>query len=159
MTAPRLGATPVTGEKRSLFKLIGDVPTLVRELIRTEIELAKTEMIAKLKSAGIGAGFLAGAAVVLILFLGVLLTSAVLAFAQIMPGWLAALLVAGIVLVIAAVLGFVGYLILKKGIPPVPSDTIENIKHDLDAITGVGKRDDSEHVRHPGTGNGYARGA
>jgi uncharacterized membrane protein YqjE len=128
-------------KKKSLIGLLSDVPTLVRELVQGEIELLKTEMIRKLKALGIGAGLLIAAAVVLLFFIGVLLTAAILALALVMPGWLAALIVAFVLLVIAGILGLIGYRRLKKGIPPIPTETIHGLKKDLNAIKGVGKRE------------------
>jgi hypothetical protein len=127
-------------KKRSLLTLLTDVPTLVRELVQGEIELFKGEMIAKLKALGIGAGILAAAAVVLLFFVGVLLTAAIFALELVMPGWLAALVVAFALLVVAGILGLIGYRKLKKGIPPVPTETIHGLKKDLNAIKGIGKR-------------------
>jgi tetrahydromethanopterin S-methyltransferase subunit C len=127
--------------KRSLFQLLSDVPTLVRELVQGEIELFKAEMIRKLKALGIGAGLIAVAAVILLFFIGVLLTAAILGLATVMPAWLAALIVAFVLLVIAAIIGFVGYRALKKGIPPVPTETISGLKKDLRVVKGVGKRE------------------
>jgi hypothetical protein len=80
------------------------------------------------------------AVVVLLGMLGVLLTAGILALAQIMPGWLAALLVAALLLIIAVILGLIGYRILKKGIPPFPSESIDSLRRDLRAIKGIGKR-------------------
>lgn len=126
--------------KKSLFALIAEIPTLVTDLVQREIELVKTEIVTKLKALGAGAGVLAGALLVVLAMLGVLLTAAVLALSQVMPGWLAALLVAGVLLIIAAILGLIGYGILKKGIPPVPTEAIDSIRRDLKAIKGIGKR-------------------
>jgi uncharacterized membrane protein YqjE len=134
------GVPTGTPRKRSLLELIADIPTLVRELVVGEIELLKQEMIRKLKALGIGAGLIFGAAIILLGMIGVLLTSAVLALSLVMPGWLAALLVAALLLVIAVIVGLVGYRVLKKGIPPLPSQTIAGLKKDLNVIKGVGKR-------------------
>jgi hypothetical protein len=128
-------------KKRSLLQLLTDVPLLVRELVVGEIELLKQEMIRKLKALGIGAGLLVGALIFIFAMLGVLLTSAILGLGQIMPGWLAALLVAALLLIIAVILGLIGYRTLKKGIPPLPSETISGLKKDLNVIKGVGKRE------------------
>jgi len=136
-SASPTGSAP---RKKSLFALIADIPTLVTDLVQREIELVKTELIAKLKALGIGAGVIAGALLVLLAMLGVLLTAAILALSLIMPGWLAALLVAAVLLIIAVILGLVGYNILKKGIPPVPTESIDSIKRDIRAIKGIGKR-------------------
>jgi tetrahydromethanopterin S-methyltransferase subunit C len=127
--------------KRSLLELLTEVPLLVRELVAGEIELLKQEMIRKLKALGVGAGLIAGAVIVLLGMLGVLLTAAIFALSLVMPGWLAALLVAVVLLIGAVVLGLLGYRVLKMGIPPLPNETISGLKKDLNVIRGVGKRE------------------
>jgi len=126
-------------QKRSLLTLLTDLPNLVKELIAAEIEQLKAELIRKFTALGIGAGLIAGAAVVVLFAVGVLLTAAVLALALVMPGWLAALLVALVLLIIAAIIGWVGYSKLKDGIPPVPTESINSLKKDVDVVRGVGK--------------------
>ena len=126
--------------KRSVFALIADVPTQVGELVQREIDLIKTEMIAKLKALGAGVGILVGALAVLGFMVGVLLTAAVLALSLVLPGWAAALVVAGFLLIVAGILGLIGFRVLKRGIPPVPTEAIDSIKRDLRAIKGIGKR-------------------
>ena len=141
MTTPGPAYTEKSApRKRSLVELVTSIPTLVSDLVTREIELIKAEMIAKAKALGIGAGLIAGALVILLGMLGVLLTAAILALSEIMPGWLAALLVAAVLLIIAVILGLIGYRVLKKGIPPVPTESIESLKRDYRAIKGIGKR-------------------
>jgi uncharacterized membrane protein YqjE len=141
VTTTTAGTPTGAPRKRSLLELLADVPVLVRELVTGEIEVLKQELIRKLKALGVGAGLLLGAGIVLLGFIGVLLTSAILALSQVLPGWLAALLVASVLLIIAVILGLVGYRVLKKGIPPLPTDTISGLKKDLNVIKGVGKRE------------------
>jgi hypothetical protein len=127
--------------KRSLIQLFADVPVLVRDLVAGEIELLKQEMIRKLKALGAGAALLAVALIVLLGMLGVLLTAAIFALSLVMPGWLAALLVAAVLLIVAVIIGLIGYRTLKKGIPPLPNETIAGLKKDLNVLKGVGKRE------------------
>ena len=129
--------TDAPRQKRSLFQLIGDVPTLVRELVEGEIAQLKAEMIGKLKALGIGGALLAAAAGILLFMVGVLLTAAVLALSLVVPGWLAALIVAFVLLIVAAIVGWAGYLKLKDGIPPVPTETIDSLKKDIDTVRGT----------------------
>jgi hypothetical protein len=135
------GAGDGSPRKRSLLQLLGEVPLLVRELVVGEIELLKQEMIRKLKALGVGAALLLGAVIFILAMLGVLLTAAIFALSLVMPGWLAALLVAAVLLIIAVILGLVGYRVLKRGIPPLPTETISGLKKDLNVIRGVGKRE------------------
>ncbi|WP_255465117.1 phage holin family protein [Frigoribacterium sp. NBH87] len=124
--------------KRSFFALVQDVPTLVTDLVKGELALLKYEVIGTLKAFGIGAGFLVGALVFVFAMLGVLLTGIVLLIAIWLPGWLSALIVAFVLLLVAALLAFLGYKSIKKGLPAVPEKTIASLKRDLKAIKGVG---------------------
>jgi hypothetical protein len=141
MSSPAPDPQNAAPRRRSLVELVTSIPTLVADLVQREIDLIKAEMTAKLKALGVGAGVLAAAVLLLLAMLGVLLTAGILALSLIMPGWLAALLVAAGLLIIAAILALIGYRILKKGIPPVPTESIDSLKRDLRAIQGIGKRD------------------
>lgn len=126
--------------KRSLVELLAGLPEQVHELVQREIELVKTELVEKLKALGAGGGLIVGALVTFLFFVGVLLTLAIIGLSYLMPDWAAALVVAGVLLVVVVVLALVGYRILKRGIPPVPTEAIESIQKDIRAIRGMGKR-------------------
>lgn len=126
--------------KRSLFKLVADLPRLLIELFKEELEHFKREMTEKLKHAGIGIGLFAGAAFLGFFLFATLIAAAILGFAVIVPGWAAALIVAAILLVIVVVLVLIGVAQVKKGMPPAPTETITSVKKDVDVIKGVGKR-------------------
>ena len=130
-----------TTSRKSLFALIADLPRLVIGQVKNEIEQFKSELIAKLKHAGIGAVLFVGAGFVAFFLLAVLITAAILAFATVVPGWLAALIVAAILLVIVAILVLAGLRQVKQGVPPAPTETIKSVKKDLKAIKGLGKRE------------------
>jgi uncharacterized membrane protein YqjE len=129
-------------ERRGLFALIGDVPRLVTDLVKGEIELAKLELTAKAKKFGVGAGLIAAALVVLLLFVTMLLTAAVLGLGEVMPPWLAALLVALVLLIVAAVLAFIGYKSVQKALPPTPERALLNLQTDVNVLKGNGRRSD-----------------
>lgn len=132
--------TPEPVQRRGLFKLIADIPSLLMDLVRGEIESFKQELIGKLKLAGVGIGLLVGAATFLFFALLVLLAAAVLGLATVLPAWAAALIVGGGILVIAVILALIGISSLKKGVPPAPTETIKSIKKDVRVIKGTGKR-------------------
>ena len=125
-------------KSRSFFALVQDVPSLVTDLVKGELALLKYEIIGTLKAFGIGAGFLVGALVFVFAMLGVLLTGIVLLIAIWLPGWLSALIVAFVLLLVAALLAFLGYRSIKKGLPAVLEKTIASLKRDLKAVKGVG---------------------
>lgn len=125
------------GSRRSLFALIADLPRLVIGQVKNEIEQLKSEIIAKLKHAGIGVGLFAAAGFVAFFLFATLITAAVLAFATIIPAWLAALIVAGILMLIVTILLAAGIRQMKQGMPPAPTETIKDVKKDIEAIRGV----------------------
>lgn len=125
---------------RSLFGLVGDLPRLVKELVTGELNLLKAEMLGKAKIFALAAGLLIAALVIVLYAIGVLLTAAVMGLATVMPAWLAALIVAFVMLVVAAILGLVGWKRFKKGLPLTPKRTIASVKNDVDAVKGMGKK-------------------
>lgn len=137
MTEPAREPTP---RKRSLLELIASIPEQVQQLVEREIALIKAEIIGKLKLIGAGAGMLLGAVVTFLFFIGVLLTLAIIGLSAVLPPWAAALIVAGVLLLVAVILGLVGYRVLMRGIPPVPTESIASIQKDILAIKGEGRR-------------------
>ena len=131
---------PEPAPRRGLFKLIADIPTLLMDLVRGEIESLKQELIGKLKLAGVGIGLLVGALSILLFALLVFTAAAILGLATVLPAWAAALIVGGALLLIAVILALVGVASLKKGVPPAPTETIKSIKKDVHTIKGTGKR-------------------
>jgi len=103
-------------------------------LVRSEIELAKSELSIKAKAGAVGAGLLGGAALFGFFAFAVLITTVILALSEALEPWLAALIVAVVLLLIAGVLAFLGKRSLDKGVPPKPERTAENVKQDVEAV-------------------------
>jgi hypothetical protein len=127
--------------RRSVFQLIGELPGLISTLIRDEIEQIKREAITRLKSAGIGIGLFAGAAVFLYFAAFPLLGAAVAGLATALPVWLSALIVGVVLLLIAVVLALIGLSRVRKGVPPVPKEAVDSVKDDVKAFKGVQQYD------------------
>lgn len=124
----------------SVFRLIGNLPSQLIELIKAELDSLKKEIVGKLVAAGIGIGLLVGAALFGFFLLAVLITAAILGIATALPAWLSALIVAAALLVIVIILALLGISSLKKGVPPAPTETITSLKKDVNVIKGIGKR-------------------
>lgn len=127
--------------RRSLFALIADLPRLLAELVKDELEQLKQEMLAKLKHAGVGVGLFVAAGLFAFFLMAVLIAAAILGLAVVLPGWAAALVVAGLLLVIVAILVGIGVAQVKQGMPPAPTETITSVKKDVNAIKGIGMRE------------------
>lgn len=121
-------------DHRSLGQLVSDLSEQASRLVRAEIDLAKAEMAAKAKQAGIGAGLLAGAGVLGLYAFGTLLATIIIALATAMPAWLAALIVTVVLLAVTGLLAFLGVKRLQKGVPPTPERAVENVHEDVDAV-------------------------
>ncbi len=111
-----------------LFKqLSDDLSTLVRQ----ELKLAQVEMTEKGKKAGIGIGMFGGAGIVALLALGTLTACLVGALATGMDVWLAALIVTVVYGAVAGALALVGKNRVTEATPPVPEQTVESAKEDV----------------------------
>jgi len=128
------GAT--LGDTRSLGKLVSDLSEQTSRLVRAEVELAKEELAAKAKRAGIGSGLFAAAAVLAAYTFAVGIATVILALAVALPAWLAALIVFVVMLAVTAILVLVGRSQLKKSTPAKPERTIENLREDVAAVKG-----------------------
>ncbi len=125
-------STHATRDDRSVAELMKQLSDQTATLVRQELDLAKVELSAKGKRAGLGAGMFGGAAFVGVFALGALTACAVLALGKAVDGWLAALIVAGALGAIAGVLALMGTANVKRGVPPVPEGTIESVKEDVE---------------------------
>jgi uncharacterized membrane protein YqjE len=117
---------------RSVAELMKQLSDQTATLVRQELDLARAEMAEKGKKAGLGAGMFGGASVLGLYALGALVACAILALALAVQGWLAALIVAAVLGVIAGVLALMGRRNVKQGVPPTPERTIESLKEDVE---------------------------
>ena len=89
-------------------ELVTRLSTQVSDLVRGELTLARSELQAKGKRLGAGAGLGGGAGVLAVGGLLAFLTAAIAALALVLPVWASALIVGVVLLIIAAVLGLLG---------------------------------------------------
>jgi hypothetical protein len=117
---------------RSLGELLKQLSQETTRLVHQELELAKAELTHKGKQAGAGAGMFGGAGALGLAALGALTACFILALNAVMPAWLAALIVAVVYGIIAFVLVKQGQAKIKTAGPPVPTQTIETVKEDVE---------------------------
>jgi hypothetical protein len=117
---------------RSLGELFKQLSEETTQLVHQELELAKAELTQKGRQAGMGAGMFGGAGALGLAALGALTACFILALNAVMPAWLAALLVAVVYGIIAFVLVKQGQARIRRATPPVPEQTIETVKEDVE---------------------------
>ena len=147
MTQPSTGgatratttAAPATAEP-STGQLVSDLTNQISRLVRDEARLAQAEVTHKAKRLGIGAGLFGGAGLFAFFGLAALITTAILLLALVLPAWLAALIVAVVLFVIAGVLALVGKKDVQKGTPPVPTEAIASTKADIQTVKESARR-------------------
>jgi MFS family permease len=118
-------------DEASVGELVKQLSEQSSRLARQEVELAKAELAAKGKRAGMGAGMFGGAGLFGLYAVGALTAAAVLALTTAMAGWLAALVVAAVYGAIAGVLALTGKRKVQEATPPVPEQATESVKDDL----------------------------
>lgn len=132
--APEHATTGTGLSDVSTGELVRRLSTQLSELFRRELELARTELTAKGKRAGAGAG-LAGAGGVVALFgVGALVAAAIAGLATVVPVWLSALIIGVVLLLVAGILAFVGRGRLRRATPPVPEQAVQGVQSDVDAV-------------------------
>lgn len=112
--------------ERTLGQLVADATHDISSIVHSEIALAKAEIGADAKKAGLGAGMFIVAGVLAFLALILLLFAA--AYGLVAAGlaeWLSFLIVAGVLLLVCVVLGLVGVRSFKK-LNGKPERTIRN---------------------------------
>lgn len=129
-----VGASGHTAEElrqESFGELLTGLASDTSLLVKQEIELAKVEVSAKAKQAGKAVGMLAAAGVVALLALITLTILLIVILDAFLELWLAVLLVLVLWTAVAAVLGLDGKKKLQEAAPPVPEQTTQTLKEDV----------------------------
>ena len=122
MTAPRI--------PRSMPEILADIASNLTQMVQAEFRLAKSELKEGAERAA-GPGATVGAGVVLAFYgLGILLLAAVYALSLVIAGWLAALIVGGVLAIVAGILIAAGTAKLRR-VNLAPDKTIRTLREDL----------------------------
>lgn len=119
--------------EQAVGEIVRAISDDVKELVRDEVQLAKAELVPAAKAGGIGAGLLAGAAFFGVSAVFILYFCVVYVLVRLgLPEWASFLIVGAALLLLAALLGAVGYTMLKK--VKAPQRTIKQAKETVDAV-------------------------
>ena len=117
---------------RPVGELMGELAQQTSTLVRQELALARAELTDKGRTAGLGVGLIGGGGGVALFAFGALTASLILLLDEVMAAWLAALLVAVVYAAVAAVLALRGKQRIEESTPPVPEQTVETLKEDVE---------------------------
>jgi hypothetical protein len=136
--APDATTTPPDPvDTRSSGQLAIALSDQISRLVKSEIELAQAEVKSSVAKLGAGIGLFAAAGFLGFCLLICLLVAGGLGLAVEFSSWLAALIEAGVFLVLAAVLALLGLRAVKKAGSPVPQQAIAGLKSDLALLKQV----------------------
>lgn len=116
---------------RPTGELLSRLSQQTTDLVRQEIELAKAELNAKAKQAGLGAGMFGGAGLFGVFAFAALTTAIIAALQLAMPVWVAALIVTVVYGIVAAVLAQRGKQKVQDVGAPMPEQTRDSVKEDV----------------------------
>ena len=106
----------------------------MQSLVRLNLELAKLEAKKKAKALGVAAGLGFLAVVLVVYAIGFAFASAAAGISEALPLWLSLLIVAGALLLLAAIAGFLASRFARKASPPKPAEAIEEAERTVDAL-------------------------
>jgi Putative Actinobacterial Holin-X, holin superfamily III len=132
--ASRAPTPPPDPKELPTGRLIGDLTEQISTLVRDEVRLAQAEVTRKAKRLRVGAGLVGGAGVVALLGVGALITAAILGLATVIPGWLAAIVVAVVLFGVAAVLALLGKRDVGEATPPLPTEALAGVRRDVATV-------------------------
>ena len=131
----RHAGSAVDHDHASTADLVKQAGEQISQLVRDELALARVEMTAKAKRAGTGIGLFGAAGILALYGLAALLATLVIVLDLVLPLWLAALIVAVALLLVAGVMALVGRGQVREATPPVPEQAVGSVRADLHTVT------------------------
>ncbi|GAA3497188.1 phage holin family protein [Streptomyces prasinosporus] len=121
-------------DEHTVGELVGQATEQISRLARQEVALAKEELAEKGRRAGVGGGMLGAAGAFGYAGLLALAATGIVALDLVLPLWAAALIMTGVLFVIAGVLALAGRGQLRRATPPKPERTLGSVKADVEEI-------------------------
>lgn len=121
---------------------------LVPQQLSDEIKLATTVLKAKGIRMGVAAALAVAALLLMLLVVIAIVVTLVNVLSLWMPSWAAGLVVTGFFLLVALILGLIGYRKIKKALPLTPDAAIRGIRHDI-GVLKEGSRFDESSLDEP----------
>ena len=103
-------------------------------LVQLNLELAKLEGKQKATAVGIAGGLAAAAAVLLVYAIGFIFAAIAAGLSEALSLWLSLLIVAGMLILAAAIAGFLAKRFARKATPPQPEQALEEAARTVETM-------------------------
>jgi len=130
--------SPATEKNSGLGATARLVAEHVSSLFRLEIELAQLELKKKVMNLGLGIGLAVAAGIFAFYGIGFLFATIAAGLATAMSTWLAILIVAIGLFLVAGILALIAVNRIQKGTPPIPEQAIQEAKLTTEALRSDG---------------------
>lgn len=150
---PVLPSIPLAAEtarpagEQTIGGLVSDVTTQLSNLVRAEVELAKAEVTAEVRKGVTGSVFFVVAGVIALFSLFFLFFTFAELLALVLLRWAAFAIVFGVMILGAALFGFLGYRKVRK--IRKPERTIESLRESAQVFQNVGRTDGHPELDAP----------
>jgi uncharacterized membrane protein YqjE len=124
----------------SIGQLASRLSEQVTRLVHDELTLAQLEAKQKAKKLGLGVGMFGVSGVLAFFGAACAVAAAVLGLTHAVSAWLAALIVAAALFVVAGILALSGKKGVQRGAPPIPTEAVASTKADVAAVREAVKR-------------------
>jgi protein-S-isoprenylcysteine O-methyltransferase Ste14 len=110
------------------------VKNRARSLAQLNLELAKLEVKQKATAVGIAGGLGAVAAVLVVYAIGFIFASIAAGLSEALSLWLSLLIVAGMLLLVAAIAAYLAVRFARKASPPKPTQALEEAARTVETL-------------------------
>ena len=108
----------------------------MRLLVQLNLELAKLEAKQKVTAVGIAGALAAVAGLLLVYAIGFAFAAIAAGLGETLSLWLSLLIVAGILILVAAIAGLLAVRFVRKASPPKPAQALEEAHRTLETLKG-----------------------
>jgi len=136
-----VGVLPRNSNGSTMLGLVAQLSAVRRRslsLAKLNLELAEVEVKQKAAALGIAGGMAAAAAAVAFYAIGFGFAAAAAGLAEALSLWLSLLIVAGVLIVVTAILGVMARRYARRASPLQPSQAIEEARRTMEELQGNG---------------------
>lgn len=127
----------------SVAELMTRLSEQISRLVRDELYLARAELKTTVKRGGLGAGLFSAAGLLALFGTAVLVATAIITLALLLPWWAAALIVAGVLFAGAGIAALAGKTQVKQA-SQAPQQTVDSVKRDVQELKEARRYDDAD---------------